>query len=198
MSATMMLAHMLGIKVFATGGIGGVHRGVHETLDISADLEEFTKTPVLVVCSGAKSILDIPKTLEYLETKGVPVLCSQIETFPAFYSRTSPFNAPLRVQDLQEAAKIISFHFSAHAGGIILANPIPERDEIPFEEVETWIHHALTDAAQQSISGKSVTPFLLNHLRKASMGRTLAANIALLLDNAQCAAKMATLLSRAS
>lgn len=190
-SATMMLSHMLGIKVFATGGIGGVHRFAEETFDISADLDEFTKTPVLVVCSGAKSILDLPKTLEYLETKGVPVLCYQTERFPAFYSSTSPLPAPLTVSTIEEVSKVAAYHFTTHSGGIVLANPIPKQDSISFDEVESWIQLALNQAKQKQIVGKAVTPFLLGKLKEISNGRTLDANKALLINNARLAGKLA-------
>lgn len=190
-AATMMIAHMANIPVFATGGIGGVHRCVEESFDISADLIEFNYSKVLVVCSGVKSILDIGKTLEVLETNAVPVMAYQQSTFPAFYSRESSFTADLCVNSIEEIREIILTHWRLGGHGCLLANPVPQSAALDMQEVEAWLNPALTAAKKQNITGKAVTPFLLQHLKELSSGKTLQANKALLIANANLAAKIA-------
>lgn len=191
-AATMICAHLAGIQVFATGGIGGVHRGAEEDFDISADLDEFAKTPVTVVAAGAKAILDLPKTLEALETRGVPVIAYQTDEFPAFWSRESGLRAPLR---LNSGAEIAAAHKMRGtlglAGGQLVANPVPEADEIPAERLSPLIDAALTKAADQGVTGKAVTPFLLGEIVEATKGQSLKTNIALLLNNCRLAAEIA-------
>ena len=191
-AATMIAAALAGIGVFATGGIGGVHRGAETSFDISADLEELARTPVLVVCAGAKAILDLKKTYEVLETKGVPVVCLGAEELPAFWSRGSGIPAPLRL-DSPEA--IAAFQAARGAlgvgGGMLVANPVPEADALPQTVVEAWIDAALADAADRGIAGKAVTPFLLQRMFDLSGGRSLTANIALVENNARLAARIA-------
>lgn len=195
-SATMICAQAAGIEVFATGGIGGVHRGAVETMDISADLLELSRTPVLTVASGAKSILDLPKTLEYLETQGVPVLGYQTDTLPAFHSRASDLPLDHRVDTPEQAARIARLHWSLGLGGLLLCNPVPEDAALALGEVETWIDAALAEAGQAGIAGKTVTPFLLSRIAKSSGGRSLTANRALLIDNARVGAEIAIALSQ--
>jgi pseudouridylate synthase len=191
-AATMLAAHMAGIKVFATGGIGGVHRGAQDTFDISADLEEFALTPVIVVSAGAKAILDLDKTLEVLETKGVPVVTLGQEKLPAFWSAASQLNSPLRLDSAQEIA---AFQKAREAlgigGGMLIANPIPAAAEIPASEMNGYITKALESAANNGISGKAVTPFLLSKILELTVGRSLTANIALVENNARLAARIA-------
>ncbi|MBD3765508.1 MAG: pseudouridine-5'-phosphate glycosidase [Rhodobacterales bacterium] len=191
-AATMIAAHLAGISVFATGGIGGVHRGAETTFDISADLEELAQTPVTVVAAGAKAILDLPKTLEVLETRGVPVIAVGQDDFPAFWSRSSGLPAPLRMDD---PAQIAAAHRMRRTlglpGGQLVANPIPAWAEIPRAEIDPAIEAALAEAAAQGIAAKQVTPFLLDRIFAATAGRSLAANIALVLDNARLAARIA-------
>lgn len=194
-AATMICAAMAGISVFATGGIGGVHRGAETSFDISADLQELARTPVTVVAAGAKAILDLPKTLEVLETLGVPVIAFGQDAFPAFWSRDSGLAAPLRMDDPVDIAR-------AHAlrqglglgGGQLVANPIPSADEIPREILAPVIAQALAEAEAQGISAKSVTPFLLQRIFELTEGASLAANIALVRNNARLAARIATAL----
>ncbi|WP_422028598.1 pseudouridine-5'-phosphate glycosidase [Roseovarius sp.] len=192
-AATMIAARLAGIATFATGGIGGVHRGAETSFDISADLQELAQTPVTVVCAGAKAILDLPKTLEVLETLGVPVIAYGQDSFPAFWSRTSPLPAPLR---LDTAAQIAQAHLARAAldipGGQLVANPLPATAEIPPEEIDPIIAQATAEAAEQNITGKSVTPFLLDRLFELTHGRSLEANIALVLNNAALASAIAT------
>ncbi|GAV03573.1 hypothetical protein RvY_13970 [Ramazzottius varieornatus] len=198
-SATMVLAHQAGIKIFATGGIGGVHRHGERSMDVSADLTELARTtPPVVVCAGIKSILDIPLTLEYLETQGVCVATvGPTEDFPSFYSRQSGHLAPLHVRNEQEAAELILTHQQLHLqSGILLAVPIPQEEEIPADDVETWLEQALSDAQLAGVSGKKVTPFLLSRLNELSKGKTLKANIALLENNARVASRIAVELHR--
>lgn len=191
-AATMICAHLAGIAVFATGGIGGVHRGAELSFDISADLTELAETPVTVVAAGAKAILDLPKTLEVLETLGVPVWAFQSDDFPAFWSRISGLPAPLRAETAQDIAH-------AHAlrrqlglqGGQLVANPIPPEAEIARAEIDPIIAAALADADAQGISAKAVTPFLLQRIFELTEGRSLASNIALVLNNARLAAAIA-------
>ena len=195
-AATMICAHLAGIEVFATGGIGGVHRGADQSFDISADLHELAQTPVTVVAAGAKAILDLPKTLEVLETLGVPVIGHGSGEFPAFWSRRSGLPAPLR---MDSAAEIAQAHRMRAAlglqGGQLVANPIPGADEIAREEIDPIIAAALSEAARQGITGKAVTPFLLQRIFELTQGRSLTANIALVLNNARLAAAIARCLS---
>ncbi|MGT2466000.1 pseudouridine-5'-phosphate glycosidase [Mesorhizobium atlanticum] len=191
-AATMIAAHMAGIKVFATGGIGGVHKGAEKSFDISADLDELARTPVIVVSAGAKAILDIEKTLEVLETRGVPVIGHGSETMPAFWSRQSPFRAPLTLQAPEDIAH---FYRTRQAlglgGGILVANPVPQNDEIPADDMAGYIEAAQKAAQAQNVSGKAVTPFLLSKILELTGGRSLKTNIALVENNARLAAEIA-------
>jgi pseudouridine-5'-phosphate glycosidase len=191
-AATMIAAHRAGIEVFATGGIGGVHRGAEDSFDISADLQELAQTPVTVVAAGAKAILDLPKTLEVLETLGVPVIAVGQDAFPAFWSRDSGLPAPLRLDD---AGEIAAAHATRRAlglpGGQLVANPIPVEAEIAAETLMPLIREAQEEAAAQGVRGKAVTPYLLQALFERTGGRTLEANIALVLNNARLAARIA-------
>ncbi|HCV70445.1 MAG TPA: pseudouridine-5-phosphate glycosidase [Agrobacterium sp.] len=195
-AATMIAAARAGIRVFATGGIGGVHKGAEETFDISADLTELAKTGVIVVCAGAKAILDIPKTLEVLETNGVPVVTFGSEEFPAFWSRSSGLPSPL---SLNSPSAIANFQTTREQlgidGGMLIANPVPEEDEIPREEMEIYINRAISHAEREDITGKAVTPFLLGDIFRLTDGRSLATNIALVRNNAQLAAEIAVALN---
>jgi pseudouridine-5'-phosphate glycosidase len=194
-AATMIGAARAGIRVFATGGIGGVHRGAEETFDISADLEELARTGVIVVCAGPKAILDIPKTLEVLETRGVPVVTYDSATFPAFWSRDSGLKSPLT---LNSPAAIANFQTVRDQlgvdGGMLIANPVPQADEIPREEMEIYITRALDNAERDEIAGKAVTPYLLDSLFHLTDGRSLKTNIALVENNARLAAEIAVAL----
>jgi pseudouridine-5'-phosphate glycosidase len=188
-AATMICARLAGIAVFATGGIGGVHRGAATSFDISADLRELAETPVTVVAAGAKAILDLPKTLEYLETLGVPVIAFGQDDFPAFWSRSSGLRAPLRMDSAAEIAA--AHHMRARLrlpGGQLVANPIPAEAEIPREAILPHIEAALAEAASRGIAAKAVTPFLLQRIFQATEGRSLTANISLVLSNARLAA----------
>ena len=191
-AATMIAAARAGIRVFATGGIGGVHRGAETTFDISADLEELAISPVIVVCAGAKAILDIPKTLEVLETRGVPVVTFESEAFPAFWSRESGLASPL---SLNSPAAIANFQKVRDQlgidGGMLIANPVPEEAEIPREEMEIYIARALDNAKRDGILGKAVTPYLLQSIFEITDGRSLQTNIALVENNARLAAEIA-------
>ncbi|MBI1172298.1 pseudouridine-5-phosphate glycosidase [bacterium] len=191
-AATMICAGLAGIEVFATGGIGGVHRGAETSFDISADLEEFALTPVTVVAAGAKAILDLPKTLEVLETQGVPVVAFGQDDFPAFWSRSSGLKAPLR---MDTAAEIALAHRMRGrlglAGGQLIANPIPPEAEIPAVEITPFIEKALAEAAAQRIAAKAVTPFLLQRIFELTEGRSLTSNIALVKNNARLGAAIA-------
>ncbi len=191
-AATMICAHLAGISVFATGGIGGVHRGAELSFDVSADLQELAQTPVSVVAAGAKAILDLPKTLEVLETLGVPVIAVGQDDLPAFWSRSSGLKAPLRLDD---PAQIAASHRMRAAlglkGGQLVVNPIPLEAEIPRYVMMPVVEAALAEAAAQGISAKEVTPFLLDRIFAATEGRSLTANIALVLANARLAAKIA-------
>ncbi len=189
-AATMICAHLAGIEVFATGGIGGVHQGAETTFDISADLHELAQTPVTVVAAGAKAILDLPKTLEVLETQGVPVIGYRTDDFPAFWSRSSGLPAPLRMdQPGQIAAAHVTRGALGLTGGQLVANPIPPEAEIPRQVIDPIIAAALSDST--GIAAKEVTPFLLNRIFELTEGRSLQANIALVLNNAQVAAGIA-------
>ena len=191
-AATMICAHLAGIAVFATGGIGGVHRGAEDSFDISADLTELGLTPVTVVAAGAKAILDLAKTLEVLETHGVPVIAFGQDELPAFWSRASGLAAPLRADTASEiaAAHLLRSRLGL-AGGQLVANPIPPEAEIPREEILPVIEAALRDATAQGIAAKAVTPFLLARIYELTEGRSLAANIALVLNNARLGAAIA-------
>ncbi|MFO1173973.1 MAG: pseudouridine-5'-phosphate glycosidase [Paracoccaceae bacterium] len=195
-AATMIGARLAGIAVFATGGIGGVHRGAETSFDISADLQELAQTAVTVVAAGAKAILDLPKTLEVLETLGVPVIAVGQDEFPAFWSRASGLKAPLRLDSAEAIAKAHRMRARLGlAGGQLVANPIPAEAEIPSTEIGPVIEQALREAGAQAISAKAVTPFLLQRIFELTDGRSLAANIALVLNNARLAAGIARALS---
>jgi len=189
-AATMLIAHWAGIRVFATGGIGGVHRG--GAGDVSADLLELSQTPVAVVCAGAKAILDLPRTLEWLETFGVPVLGYQTQELPAFYSRSSGLALVDSVHTPAEAAALLKAHWGLGLpSGVLLTVPIPSTDAIPAEEIMPAVEQAVSEAAQQNITGKELTPFLLSRLLEITEGRSLAANLALLKNNGRVAGQIA-------
>lgn len=191
-AGTMIAANMAGIRLFVTGGIGGVHRGAGESFDISADLEELKMTDVTVICAGVKSILDIGATLEYLETSGVPVITYDSDQFPAFYSRYSGFPAECTLKTPEEIASLIrAKEDMGMKGGVLVACPIPEDEEIPFEEIDVVIQQALKECSEQHITGKRITPFLLGRVKDLTEGRSLEANIKLVLNNAQIGAKIA-------
>lgn len=194
-AATMRIAAMAGIKIFATGGTGGVHRGAGESMDISADLTEMAQTSVAIVSAGVKSILDIGLTLEYLETLGVPVLTFGLSEFPAFYSRKSGFASPLRLDAPEEIAGLLKAKWEMGLiGSVLIANPIPAELEIPAEEMESVISNALHRAENQGVSGKDITPFLLKTVTEMTGGESLKANIALVKNNAELAARIACFL----
>ncbi len=194
-TTTMMIAAMAGIKVFATGGIGGVHRGAETTMDISADLEELAQTPVMVICAGAKSILDLGLTLEYLETKGVPVIGFGTEELPAFYTRHSGFKVDYRIDIPEELAAAFRAKIELGLkGGMLVTNPIPEEYSMPANVINSAIEEALRQAKEQGIHGKQTTPFLLAKVKDLTGGDSLAANIQLVLNNARLAAKTAACL----
>jgi len=191
-SATMIMASLAEIRFFATGGVGGVHRGAEDSMDISADLTELSTTDVCVISAGIKSILDIGRTLEYLETQGVPVVAYGQDEFPAFYTRESGYKAPLRLDTPDQVAKMISAKWELGlAGGAIIGNPIPEEYSMPKEEIDAAIDAALRDASSRGIIGKDVTPFLLDAIRSITEGRSLEANMRLVRNNARLAAKIA-------
>ena len=195
-AATMICAKLAGIDVFATGGIGGVHHDARNSFDVSADLHEFVHSPVVVVASGAKAILDIPKTLEVLETLGVPVFAYRQDDFPAFWSRSSEYLAPARIDDPQGIAEtFLSMRGLGLSGGMLVANPIPEDSEIPNHVVRPWIDNALRLAEACGIKGKDVTPFLLSDVSESSQSRSLAANAALVRSNARLAGEIAIALT---
>ena len=196
-AATMIAAARAGIKVFATGGIGGVHRGAEESFDISADLEELARSQVIVVCAGAKAILDVAKTLEVLETKGVPVVTLGQDAFPAFWSRQSAFKSPLRLESADGIARFQTMreHLGI-AGGMLIGNPVPEDSEIDREEMEIYIQRALDNASRDGVSGKEVTPYLLDSIFHLTGGRSLETNIALVENNARLAAAIAVALPK--
>jgi pseudouridine-5'-phosphate glycosidase len=197
-ATTMQAAALAGIRVFATGGIGGVHRGAEQSFDVSADLEELARTPVAVVCAGAKSILDIAKTLEVLETKGVPVIGYGTDAFPAFWARDSGEAAGLRADTAQAVARILAVQFGLGMGGVLVANPIPEAHAMDGAEIAGFIDTALGEAQAKGVRGKAVTPFLLGRIVELSGGRSLAANIALVENNARVAAEIAVALAAVS
>lgn len=191
-AATMIAARLAGIEVFATGGIGGVHKGAETSFDISADLLELAQTPVSVVAAGAKAILDVPKTLEVLETQGVPVICYGQDAFPAFWSAQSDLAAPLRMDSAAEIARSHAMRGAMEIpGGQLIANPIPAEAEIPAEALAPVIAQAQAEADQKGITGKAVTPFLLQRIFDLTEGRSLVANIALVRNNARLAAEIA-------
>ena len=191
-TTTMIIAHMAGIRVFATGGIGGVHRGAETTMDISADLEELGQTPVMVVCAGAKSILDLGLTLEYLETKGVPVIGYETEELPAFYTRTSGFRVDYRMDSPAELARAFKTQNDlGFPAGMLVANPIPEEYAMPLEVITAAIDRAIAESVEKGIHGKETTPFLLARVSELTGGDSLASNIQLVFNNARLAAKTA-------
>jgi pseudouridine-5'-phosphate glycosidase len=191
-AATMIVARMAGIRVFATGGIGGVHMGAETSFDISADLTELGKTDVVVVAAGAKAILDVPKTLEVLETQGVPVVGYQTDTLPAFWTSGSDLEIPLRLDSAAQISGFLKVRDELHlSAGILVANPIPKVDEIPTDIIKTYIKTAQTEMEANHISGKAVTPFLLKRIFELSDGESLKANIALVKNNAKLAAEIA-------
>ena len=195
-TTTMIIASMAGIKVFATGGIGGVHRGAQTTMDISADLEELAQTPVMVVCAGAKSILDLGLTLEYLETKGVPVIGYGTEELPAFYTRESGFSVDYRVDSPEElAAMFAAQREMGYRGGMLVTNPIPAAYAMDKAVIDAAIEQALREAKEQGIHGKETTPFLLSRVVELTGGDSLKSNIQLVLNNARLAAKTAAALA---
>ncbi|AJQ93123.1 pseudouridine-5'-phosphate glycosidase [Gynuella sunshinyii] len=195
-AATMIIAAMAGIKVFATGGIGGVHRGAQQTFDISADLQELAHTNVAVVCAGAKSILDLALTREYLETQGVPVIGYQTKQLPAFYTRDSDQSVDYQLDDAQQIAAFLEAKWSLQLnGGVVIANPIPEQYAMDKAKINEAIEQALEEATQKHISGKDSTPFLLERVAQLTGGNSLESNIQLVFNNARLAAHIATELS---
>lgn len=191
-ASTMIIAHLAGIRVFATGGIGGVHRGAAATMDISADLQELARTSVAVVCAGAKSILDLELTLEYLETHGVPVLGYQTDDFPAFYTRRSGLRVDYRMDSPEEIARLLQTKWELGLqGGVIIANPVPEAHQLDPQVMETAIASALAGAERQGVKGKAITPFLLARIEQLTGGQSLAANIELVCNNARLAGEIA-------
>ena len=196
-AATMICADLAEIQVFATGGIGGVHRGAELSFDVSADLRELAQTPVTMVCAGAKAILDLPKTLEVLETLGVPVIGYGTDELPAFWSRQSGLRTPLRMDSAADFAKAhLMRAMLGLSGGQLVVNPIPAKDEIPADYLRPIIEQAIQDAESGGIAGKQVTPFLLDRIAELTDGRSLAANIALIRNNARLAAKIAKALTQ--
>jgi pseudouridine-5'-phosphate glycosidase len=191
-AATMIIAAMAGIQIFATGGVGGVHRGAEKTMDISADLEELAQTPVAVVCAGAKSILDLGLTLEYLETKGVPVIGYQTDELPAFYTRQSGFKVNDRADSPEELAAIIRAQRAlAFPGSMLITNPIPQEHALPKEMIDSVISSALREAEARGVTGKEVTPYLLAKVVEITQGQSLKANIQLVYNNVKLAAQIA-------
>ncbi len=196
-TTTMIIAHMAGIKIFATGGIGGVHRGAETTMDISADLEELGQTPMMVVCAGAKSILDLGLTLEYLETKGVPVIGYGTDELPAFYTRQSGFGVDYRIDTPEDLAA--AFKASGDMGlkgGMLVTNPIPEEYAMPLDVITNAIDTAIAEAEEKGIKGKATTPFLLAKVAELTGGNSLASNIKLVYNNAKVAAQTAVAMSK--
>lgn len=204
-SATMMVAAAAGIGVFATGGIGGVHRGAlgvpggsaRPTFDISSDLEELARTPVAVVCAGPKAILDVPATLEYLETRGVPVVAIGTEEIPGFWSRESGVHAPASVGDVAAAAKLVAIHFALGLGsGLLLCVPVPEADAYPLVDARAAVEQAIAEGAAAGIDGPALTPWLLSRIAEITNGGSVRANVALIVNNAQFAGRLAAALAR--
>ena len=195
-ATTMILADLAGVKVFATGGIGGVHRGAETTFDISADLQELANTNVAVICAGAKSILDIGLTLEYLETNGVPVIGFGTDEMPAFYTRRSGFGVDYRVDSSMEVAQALKAKWDLNLkGGMVIGNPIPEEFEMDYDTINNAIESALKEAEEKNIAGKNVTPFLLDKVKTITDGKSLESNIELVYNNAKVAAQIAKDLS---
>ncbi|HWU16653.1 MAG TPA: pseudouridine-5'-phosphate glycosidase [Devosia sp.] len=194
-ATTMQIAALAGIHVFATGGIGGVHRGAEDTFDISADLEELSRTPVAVVCAGAKSILDIAKTLEVLETNGVPVIGYGTDDFPAFWARKSGQKVDHRFDNVGDIARVVGMQADLGMGGVLIANPIPEADELDAASIEARIAEAIRGAEAEGVSRKELTPFLLKRIFELTDGKSLVANIALVENNAKVAAQIAVALA---
>lgn len=191
-ASTMIIAALAGIKVFATGGIGGVHRGAETTMDISADLEELAMTDVAVVCAGAKSILDIGLTLEFLETKGVPVLGYQTKELPAFYTRKSGFKVDYKMDTPEQIAKTLKAKWDINLkGGVVIANPIPEEFAMDFDTITNAINNAVAEAEEKGIKGKDSTPFLLAKVKDITKGKSLESNIQLVFNNAKLASEIA-------
>ncbi|MGO1819583.1 MAG: pseudouridine-5'-phosphate glycosidase [Senegalia sp. (in: firmicutes)] len=191
-ASTMIISDLVGIRVFATGGVGGVHRGAQQTFDISADLMELAHTNVAVVCAGVKSILDIGLTLEYLETQGVPVIGFATDEFPAFYTRKSGFNVDYRVDNTKELAKAIKTKWDLNLdGGLVISNPIPKEYEMDSEKINTAIENAVKEAEEKGIKGKETTPFLLSKIKDITQGKSLESNIELVYNNALVASKLA-------
>lgn len=196
-ASTMILAGMAGIRVFATGGIGGVHRGGQDSMDISADLQELAHTPVTVVCAGAKQILDIGRTLEYLETMGVPVIGHQTDVFPAFYCRKSSFGVDYNAQNEEEIARIIKAQRElGFSGGMLVANPVPEEYGMDYDFMEGIIDQALKAAEEAGVRGKNITPFLLAKVKELTGGDSFDTNVMLALNNARCASRIAVALQK--
>lgn len=191
-AATMLCAHLAGIGVFATGGVGGVHRGAERTMDVSADLEELARTPVAVVCAGAKALLDLPKTLEVLETRGVPVIGYGTSEFPAFWSRASGLPVAVRFDTPDEIARFLRVKRELEIdSGTLVANPIAPEDEIPADQMRGFIESAVAQSQNEHVTGKAVTPWLLDRLFQLTSGRSLTANVALVKNNARLAARIA-------
>lgn len=191
-AATMICANLAGIKFFVTGGIGGVHKGYEEFMDVSADLEELAQTDVTVICAGAKSILDLPRTLEYLETKGVPVIGYKTNELPAFFTRKSGNYVPLRMDEVSEIAHFVKVKEDLElGGGNLVVNPIPEEHELAPEYINGLIETAVAESVEQNVLGKDITPFLLARIVELSEGKSLAANIQLVYNNARVGAKIA-------
>ena len=196
-ATTMIIAHMAGIKIFATGGIGGVHRGAETTMDISADLEELGRTPVMVVCAGAKSILDLGLTLEYLETKGVPVIGYGTEELPAFYTRSSGFKVDYRIDTPEAlAAAFLAQQDMGLGGGMLVTNPIPEEYSMDPAVINAAIDQAIAECQEKGIHGKETTPFLLARVAQITGGNSLASNIRLVYNNAKVAAQTAAAMAK--
>lgn len=196
-AATMICAHLAGIEVFVTGGIGGAHRGAETSFDISADLQELARTPVAVVCAGAKSILDLGLTLEYLETHGVPVLSIGQDNFAAFFTPDSGLKADFRMDGAEEQARFIRAKWQLGlSGGVVVSNPVPAQQAMPREEIDAITAQALAEAAAQGVVGKAITPFLLARIKALTGGRSLATNIALVKHNAVAGARLARALQR--
>ena len=196
-ATTMIIASLAGIKIFATGGIGGVHRGAETTMDISADLQELANTNVAVVCAGAKSILDLGLTLEYLETNGVPVLGNQTKELPAFYTRKSGFELDYAINSPAEFANVLKSKWDLSLnGGVVIANPIPEEYSMDYDVISKAINEAVDEAEKLGIHGKQTTPFLLDKIQKITAGKSLEANIQLVFNNVRLATQIATELSK--
>ncbi len=195
-ASTMIVAHLAGIRIFATGGIGGVHRGGASTMDVSADLQELARTPVAVVSAGAKSILDLGLTLEYLETMGVPVVGYRTEEFPAFYTRRSGFGVDFRLDSVDEIANLLKTKWEIDPrGGVLIANPVPEKYQLDADLMEKTIAEAVAEAERQGIRGKAITPFLLAKIETLTGGRSLQTNIELVLNNARLGGEVAVALN---